>query len=73
MKIGNQIKEMGIALETIIKEIYQLVLLNNMPSKQKGFIINRIGDVEYRLSLGCQEKTCLASLIGAFIEIRHIN
>lgn len=43
-----------------------------MPSEQKGFLVTRLGDIEYRLSLGCQERTCLASLIGAFIEVRII-
>jgi hypothetical protein len=38
-----------------------------MPNEQKMFLVDRLGDIEYRLSLGCQDKVCLASLIGAFI------
>ena len=64
---------MGIALETIVRELYQLILVRVMPNEQKVFLVNRLGDIEYRLSLGCQEKLCLASLVGAFVEIRHIH
>jgi replication factor C subunit 3/5 len=70
--IGGELKALGIALETIVRELYQLILLRVMPNEQKTFIVNRLGDIEYRLSLGCQEKLCLASLVGAFVEIREL-
>ena len=63
----------GIALETILKSIYLKVLESRMPSQQQAFLVNRIGDVEYRLSIGCQEKLALGTLIGAFSEMRHIS
>jgi len=72
-KIGEDLKYLGIALETIVRELYQLILVRVMPNEQKVFLVNRLGDIEYRLSLGCQEKLCLASLVGAFVEIRHIH
>lgn len=60
------LKEMGIALETILKSIYLMVIETRMPSEQQCFLINRLGDIEYRLSIGCQEHLALGSLIGAF-------
>jgi len=29
-----------------------------------------MADIEYRIGLGCHEKTQISSLIGAFIEVR---
>jgi len=43
-----------------------------MPLEQQAFLVNRLGDIEYRLSIGCQESMALGSLIGAFTEIRYI-
>lgn len=59
-------KEGGIALETILKNIYIKIIESRMPHEQQAFLVNRLGDVEYRLSLGCQENLALSSLVGAF-------
>ena len=44
-KIGSSLKEMGIALETILKSIYLMVIERRMPSEQQAFLINRLGDI----------------------------
>ena len=41
--------------------------------EQQTFLVSRLGDIEYRLSIGCQEKLALSSLVGAFVEIRFIS
>ena len=64
--INGWLKEGGIALETILKSIYLQVIQSRMPVEQQTFLVNRLGDIEYRLSIGCQEKLALSSLIGAF-------
>lgn len=66
-KLTEKFQYFGIALETIVKDIYQLLIGRNMPGEQKIFLVKRLGDIQYRLSIGCQEKICLASLIGSFI------
>ena len=71
--ISGWLKEGGIALETILKNIYLKVMENRMPSEQQTFLVNRLGDLEYRLSIGCQEKLALSSLVGAFSEARYIR
>jgi hypothetical protein len=43
-----------------------MVIETRMPKEQQSFLVNRIGDIEYRLSIGCQEQLALASLVGAF-------
>lgn len=53
-KIGDELKHLGIALETIVRELYQMILVRTMASEQKAFLVKRLGDIEYRLSLGCQ-------------------
>jgi replication factor C subunit 3/5 len=70
--INASLKEMGIALETILKSIYLRVLESRMPPEQQAFLVNRLGDIEYRLSIGCQESLALSSLVGAFSEVRFI-
>jgi replication factor C subunit 3/5 len=72
-EINSSLKEMGIALETILKNIYLMILERRMPSEQQAFLVNRLGDIEYRLSIGCQESMTLSSLVGAFTEIRFIT
>jgi hypothetical protein len=31
-----------------------MILVRVLPNEQKGFLVQRLGDIEYRLSLGCQ-------------------
>lgn len=50
-----------------------MVIERRMASEQLAFLINRLGDIEYRLSIGCQEHLALGSLVGAFTEIRFIS
>lgn len=52
--INGALKEMGIALEAILKNIYLMIIERRIPSEQLSFLVNRLGDIEYRLSIGCQ-------------------
>jgi len=36
---------MGIALETILKSIYLMVIDRRMTSEQHAFLVNRLGDI----------------------------
>lgn len=54
LNISMSLKERGIALETILKNIYGRVLESRMPPEQQAFLVQRLGDIEYRLSIGCQ-------------------
>lgn len=37
----------------------------------KAFLVSRLADIEYRMSINGDEKIQLMSLIGSFIEVRH--
>lgn len=52
--LSMSLKSMGISLETILKNIYLMVIERRMPGEQVSFLVNRLGDIEYRLSIGCQ-------------------
>lgn len=41
-----------------------------MNASAKKFIISKLADIEYRISIGGQEKLALGSLIGAFYQAR---
>jgi len=39
----------------------------------KMFLISRLAEVEFRLASGVNERAQLASIVGAFIEVRSIK
>lgn len=41
-----------------------------MNPSAKKYLINNLGDIEYRLSIGGSEKLALGSLVGAFYQAR---
>lgn len=63
----------GIALETIIRSLYTQVLDLEIPDYTKSFLVARLGDVEYRMSKGCDERMQLASIVGGFYESRTVT
>jgi len=65
--------EKGLSLNVIIKELFPLLIKLEMPKENKPYLIKRLAEIEYRLSLNCSDNIQLGSLIGAFNEIRHIN
>lgn len=55
LKIGLRKHQLqyGISLQTIIKELYLKLIEYEMQNNQKSYIIQRLGEIEYRLSIGC--------------------
>ena len=42
-------------MQSIVKEFYEMLVTEiNMPAAQKRFVVERLGDIEYRLSIGGQ-------------------
>ena len=64
--------KMGHSLSTddIVRELHSCVIDTGLNDQVKMFLINRLAEIEYRLSQGSSEKAQIASLVGAFIEIR---
>ena len=70
----NQIKlEKGISLGTLITNLGDSLMTLSMPAQMKGFLLKRMADIEYRLSLGCDEDVQTASLVAGFMEVRFVN
>jgi hypothetical protein len=43
------------------------------PDSMKMFIVKRLAEIEWRLSVGANEKLQTAALIGGFIEARSLS
>jgi len=46
---------------------------SGLPKLHKMYVVLRLAEIEQRIALGCNEKVQVASLVGAFIEIRHMK
>lgn len=66
-------QEKSLALDDIIRELHKCVMDTAFTEQMKMFLINRMSEIEFRLASGVNEKAQLASLIGAFIEIRNVK
>ncbi|KAB1221085.1 Replication factor C subunit 5 [Morella rubra] len=60
----------GLALVDIVREVTMFVFKIKMPSDVRVQLINDLADIEYRLSLGCNDKLQLGSLISSFTRAR---
>lgn len=60
----------GLALVDIVREVTLFVFKIKMPSDVRVKLINDLADIEYRLSLGCNDKLQLGSLISTFTTAR---
>jgi len=60
-------------MSIILKELCLKLMYTEIPNNMKGFLLKRMGDIEYRRSLNCSEKLMLGSLVGAFVEARSIK
>lgn len=57
----------GIALQDIVQELLEFVIVNKQLSqKAKVYIYQQLADIEYRMSRGGSEKLNTAALVGAF-------
>jgi len=46
--------------------VYNYLELIDMPSNARVYVLDKMADVEYKLSTGANEKLQLTSLIGSF-------
>ena len=60
----KQIK--GLALQDIITEIHLLVQRIEFPNNIKIEVLEKLAEIEYRLSAGCSEKLQMSAMISAF-------
>ncbi|KAK2659460.1 hypothetical protein Ddye_005993 [Dipteronia dyeriana] len=60
----------GLALIDIVREVTMFVFKIKMPSEVRVRLIDDLANIEYRLSLGCNDKLQLGSLISTFTRAR---
>jgi replication factor C subunit 3/5 len=61
----------GLSLVDIIERLHELALRITFPPPVLEFLLEKLADIEYRLSLGSSERLQLASLIGTFQIAAH--
>ncbi|TNV80636.1 hypothetical protein FGO68_gene17421 [Halteria grandinella] len=71
LKLITDVKQSkSLALEDIMSELHKAVMETKFTEEMKVYLVGRMAEIEYRLSQGCVEKAQVASMIGAFIEVR---
>lgn len=65
--------ECGIALGDIISEISSLILRSSMPPQVLGYCLEKLSDIEYRLTYGSLEQLELGALVGSFQVARDMT
>lgn len=69
-KISEMKMRKGLALVDIVREVTMFIFRIKMPPDVRVQLINDMADIEYRLSLACNDKLQLGSLIAAFTRAR---
>ncbi|XP_062160172.1 replication factor C subunit 3 [Alnus glutinosa] len=69
-RISEMKMRKGLALVDIVREVTMFVFKIRMPSDVRVQLINDLADIEYGLSLGCNDKLQLGSLIASFTRAR---
>ena len=65
--------EKSLSLDDIVRDLHKQVMDTNFTENMKMFLICRLSEIEYRLAKGANEKVQVASVVGAFIEVRTIK
>nr|XP_023924304.1 replication factor C subunit 3 [Quercus suber] len=69
-RISEMKTRKGLALVDIVREVTMFVFKIKMPSDIRVQLINDMADIEYRLSLACNDRLQLGSLIASFTRAR---
>ena len=60
----------GIALQDIVTEIHTYVMKFSFSPKIRMEILQKLAEIEYRLSVGSSEKLNIGALVGCFQIVR---
>lgn len=63
----------SLSLEDLVRELHAKVMETEFTEQMKMFLVCRMSEVEFRLAKGANEKVQIASVVGAFIEVRNIK
>ncbi|KAK4318841.1 hypothetical protein Pmani_010163 [Petrolisthes manimaculis] len=62
----------GLALQDILTEVHNYIHRIDFPMEVRVHLVERMSDVELRLSAGASEKLQLSAVIAAFAQARHM-
>jgi replication factor C subunit 3/5 len=62
----------SLSLDDVIRDVHMKIMETEMTDQMKMFLINRLSEIEYRLAQGSNERAQVASMVGAFIEVRSV-
>jgi len=62
----------SLSLDDIVRDLHAQVMSTQFTEQMKMFLVCRLSEVEFRLTKGANEKVQIASIVGAFIEVRNI-
>jgi replication factor C subunit 3/5 len=62
----------GLSLTDIVVHLHEQVLRISLPPKALCFLVDRLSDLEYRLSFGTNEKVQLSALVGIFALVKEM-
>jgi replication factor C subunit 3/5 len=65
--------EKSLSLDDILRDLHKQVMETKFTENMKMFLVCRLSEIEYRLAKGANEKVQVASVVGAFIEVRNIK
>jgi replication factor C subunit 3/5 len=68
-KMNLTMKDKSIDLSNVLKNIAEFVKSSSLTNKMR--ILKELNDLEYRLSLGCNENLQMNALISSFILYRN--
>ncbi len=63
----------SLTLEDLVSSIHKSVMKTDLNNKIKIFLVQRLADIEQRIAIGWNEKLQVASIVGAFTEVRTIK
>lgn len=63
----------SLAVEDVLLDLHKAVMKTKYTDEMKMFLVSRMAEIEYRLAQGSNEKANMASLVGAFIEVRSFK
>eukprot|EP00457_Paulinella_chromatophora_P008561 gb/GEZN01008600.1/.p1 GENE.gb/GEZN01008600.1/~~gb/GEZN01008600.1/.p1 ORF type:complete len:388 (+),score=50.58 gb/GEZN01008600.1/:109-1272(+) len=65
-------KEKGLAISDITQRVHECVLRTSYPPQALMYILDKLADIEHRLSVGASESLQLAALVGIFLTGRSL-
>lgn len=66
------INEFGYALSDIVNEISIIITRKELPDKALSYILDKLSNIEHRLSKGASEKLQVGALVGIFVIVRDM-